>query len=121
MADLYHDFGSGLPLSSTGGLLTSDGSLLTKQKLVRRFMTNPGGDPYNPSYGAGARQMIGSPISADRIEAIFTEQMRDETAVDQTTAPSIAVTYDPVGAVATVIIKYVDANTQSGVTITLGQ
>lgn len=76
--------------------------------MLRRLLTNPGEYIWQPQYGAGLAQFVGQPANPLQIEAIIRTQLAKESAVAQTPAPTIDVSYDTLGAIA-VMISYVDA------------
>jgi phage baseplate assembly protein W len=112
MADLAHNFGSDLQLSATGGLLLASGPALVQQRILRRLLTNPGDYIWQPTYGAGLRQMVGQNANLLAIQNVIRSQIFAETDVLQTPAPVITATQDPAGNVI-VSIAYTDATTNT--------
>ena len=107
MADLSLAWGGDLALGSTGGLATLTGPALTRQRLTRRLLTNPGAYIWDPTYGAGLQAFIGQPIDVAAINATVTAQAVLEAEVASVT--SVSVTQDSLGHVSATIV-YVDAS-----------
>ncbi len=106
-ADLSHIITGDLALSSGGDLATVSGLDLSKQRVLRRLLTNPGDYIWRPTYGAGLPAQVGSTTSAARLQALILSQMLMEPSVAPSPAPVITVT---TGAVSmTVAIVYVEA------------
>jgi hypothetical protein len=108
MADLWHQFGSDLMVGATGDLASVTGALAGQQRVLRRLLTNPGDYIWQPGYGAGLGQFVGSPASAAQIRAVVRSQIFKEAAVARTPEPTIEVTADASGSVY-VYIRYADA------------
>ena len=115
--DLYLDFGGDLSLSPSGDVQTVADPLKTQQRIIRRLLTNLGDYIWNPLYGAGLPQFIGSPTSVPTITAIVQAQIALENTVAPTPAPVITVSSQPTGVV-TVSIAYTDAATGQSSTLT---
>ena len=81
MPDLSHTFGGDVQVSANGDLLTASSLNLSQQRILRRLMTNPGDYIWQPSYGAGLAQFVGSPASAAQIRAVVRSQIFKEAAV----------------------------------------
>lgn len=113
MGDLSHQWGGDLAFSSSGDLLTASGSSLSQQRLLRRLLTNPGDYIWQPDYGAGLAQFVGSPASAARIRAAVRSQIFNEHSVASTPEPIIRVTPISGNAAGTVVVdvQYVDSIT----------
>ncbi len=105
MADFALPWSGDLALSSTAGLALVDGAALTEQRLIRRLLTNPGDDPWNPGYGAGLGRFVGSPVNGPALSALISEQALLEATVASVT--SVTVTQDRLGTVSATIV-YVD-------------
>lgn len=108
MADIAHQYGSDLSLGPGGDLALAAGDTLGQQRVLRRLLTNPADDLWNPSYGAGLAQLVGQPANAARIRAVIRSQMFQEAAVAASPAPSIDVQATPDGTVAAAI-RYADS------------
>lgn len=108
MPDVYHEFGSDLALSASGDILTTDGTQLGQQRVLRRLLTNPGDYIWQLPYGAGIAGFVGSPTNIPRIAAVIKTQMYREAIVSRNPAPSVAVSGSLDGSV-TASIRYADA------------
>ena len=62
MQDICHFTGGDIDSSSTGDLRTATGSERTKQRILRRLLTNPGEYLFHPGYGAGLGKKVGEPV-----------------------------------------------------------
>jgi phage baseplate assembly protein W len=110
MAELWHQFGSDLSLSATGDLLTASGSEQTRQRILRRLLTNPGDYIWHPDYGAGLGRFIGQPGRVKQIQGVIRAQVLQEPTVARTPPPTITVTAGQNGTY-TASIEYTDAAT----------
>jgi phage baseplate assembly protein W len=110
MPDLFHQFGADLAVGPTGDLATVDVPLFGRQRVLRRLLTNPGDDIWNPTYGAGLARFIGQPVALDLIRATIRGQIFKESAVARTPEPIINVTVSADGTVY-VHVQYADADT----------
>ena len=108
MPDLWHQFGSDLAVGATGDLASVTGALEGQQRVLRRLLTNPGDYIWQPGYGAGLGQFVGSPATATQIRAVVRSQIFKEAAVARTPEPIVEVTANPAGTVY-VYIRYADA------------
>lgn len=99
MPDLFHVFGSDLVVAASGDLATASEPDFTRQRILRRFLTNPGDYIWHPDYGAGLPQFVGQPEQPLRIAAIVRRQIALEAGVATSPTPTVAVTYLPTGAV----------------------
>lgn len=90
--DLYHYFGNDISVASNGDLLLVDGLTLSKQRILRRLLTNPGDYIFDLNYGAGLAQFVGQPLTTllkSQITGLITSNMFLETSVSQTPPPVI--------------------------------
>jgi phage baseplate assembly protein W len=117
MADISHSMGVDLSLSATGDLLVASGDALTKQRVLRRLLTNAGDYIWHLAYGAGLGQMVGQPTNHAAIENIIRSQIFAESAVAQVPAPIVTTTVNADGTVMTTI-QYADAVTGASSTLT---
>jgi len=113
MPDLSHQWGSDLSAGATGDLVTSEGSLLGQQRLLRRLLTNPGDYIWQLDYGAGLSRFIGLPGNALQIRALIRSQIFKEPIVARDPEPVINVdlSAEAMSGLAYVQIRYVDAST----------
>lgn len=88
MADLSLDWGGDLELSATGGVELVSGSLLTRQRLIRRLLTVPGDYIWEPTYGAGLPSYIGRPMDLAAMSAV----VRDQALLEETVSTVESVT-----------------------------
>jgi hypothetical protein len=92
MADIGHFFSGDLGLGATGGLQAADGALMSRQRILRRLLTNPGDYIWEPEYGAGLPRFIGQKLDLPAITALIRSQMYLESGVQQQPEPQIEVT-----------------------------
>jgi hypothetical protein len=116
MPDLSHQWGSDLSLSPTGDLALADGTLLTRQRLLRRLLTNQGDYIWQRDYGAGLASFVGEPGQPASIAALMRGQVSKEPGVAQTPAPDIEVSpifgTGPTGGLS-LSMRYADADTSA--------
>ena len=118
MADASHNFGEDIILSATGDIATVEGSHATKQRVLRRLLTNPGAYIWNLNYGAGLGGFVGKTNPGARVRGIVRQQMRLEAAVANNPAPSVAVNPD-INGILTVNVQFTDAATKQPSTLTV--
>jgi phage baseplate assembly protein W len=112
MSELFHQWGSDMLLGPTGDLVSIQGTTAGQQRVLRRLLTNPGDYVWQPAYGAGLAQFIGSPTSAARIRAVVRSQIFREPAVARQPEPVIDVIFGGNGDGSVYVgIRYVDADT----------
>ena len=113
MPDISHQWGSDVSTGATGDLMTSDGSVLGQQRLLRRLLTNPGDYIWQLDYGAGLSRFIGMPGNKLQIQAVIRSQIFKEPIVARNPEPVIDVDLSSEGmsGMAYVQIRYVDAPT----------
>lgn len=110
MYDIYHFTGGDLEEAPTGDLRTVKGSERTKQRILRRLLTNPGDYVFHPQYGAGLAKKIGEAVNPGEWKALITGQMLLEESVDSNPPPAIRLTTIEGGV--SVSIAYTDATTR---------
>lgn len=115
MADIAHVIGQDIALDATGDFALSSGPDMSRERVLRRLLTNPGDYVWHPRYGAGLPRLVGSPADRPRLTALIRRQMRQERGVSQAVPPSVVVDVQPSGVV-TADISYVDAETGQPVT-----
>jgi phage baseplate assembly protein W len=108
-ADVGHYFSGDLGLSATGGLQAAEGAIFSRQRILRRLLTNPGDYIWEPDYGAGLPRYIGRKLDLAAITALIRSQMYLESSVQQQPEPQIHVT--PIMNGIFVRISYVEAET----------
>ncbi len=97
MTDVAQYFGSDLTLSANGDLLTADGLEESKQRVLRRLLTNPQDYLWQPTYGAGLPATIGQPLSEAELTALIKSQMYMEADVSHDPEPQVTLTAIPNG------------------------
>lgn len=109
MPDIAHDFGADVILAPNGDISLASGTMLTRQRALRRLLTNPGDYIWDVNYGAGLGNMIGQPVFAARITAIVRQQMFQEATVARSPPPVVSVTSTRDGSgLVQAAISYVD-------------
>ena len=76
MSDAHHAWGGDLSVSPTGDLQTATGPALGTERVLRRLLTNPGDDLWQPGYGAGLARFVGPPADAAAIRALIRPRRR---------------------------------------------
>lgn len=109
--DVGHLWGADIRLSSTGDLSLVSGSDRSKERVLRRLLTNPGEYLFSMPYGGGVPAQIGKIADNAKISANIQGQMKIEPSVSQSVAPTVAVT-DTAQGVA-VAISYIAAPDQT--------
>lgn len=109
MVDIAHYFSGDLGLGATGGLQAADGALMSRRRILRRLLTNPGDYIWEPDYGAGLPRHIGQKLDLNAVTALIRSQMYLEGSVEQQPEPQIEVT--PILNGVYVRIVYVEAQT----------
>ncbi len=120
MSDLFHYWSGDLNLSATGGLLTADGLEQSKQRVLRRLLTNPaqydtngnvtvpGDYIWQRDYGAGLAAYIGQNLDIPSLTARIRAQMYLEASVLHDPEPVISLQAIPNGVAAQ--ITYYEAD-----------
>lgn len=91
LRDLFHYWGSDLSLSPTGDLAPVEGVERSKQRVLRRLLTNPGDYVWHPTYGAGLPRFVGANLDAGKLAGLIRGQMLLEASVSRSPAPTVAV------------------------------
>lgn len=95
LADLYHWYGSDLTTSNTGDIATVTGTTRGEQRVIRRVLTNPGDDIFDPTYGAGLQGAVGKPANIPKMQALCVAQMLLESVVAPSPTPTATITQSP--------------------------
>jgi phage baseplate assembly protein W len=119
MADIAHQWGSDLTVSSTGDLAVASGVNLAQQRVLRRLLTSPGDYIWQLDYGAGLARFIGQPGNSLQIRAVVRSQIFKEASVARTPEPVIDVSFSPSGTASTVYVQVRYVSADSGQTQTL--
>ena len=109
MQDICHFTGGDIDSSSTGDLRTATGSERTKQRILRRLLTNPGEYLFHPGDGAGLGKKVGEPVKPGEWKVLISGQMLLEEAVAHHPPPTIKLMLIQGGV--SVSIAYIDAMT----------
>ncbi len=120
MPDLSLQWGGDLSLSPTGDLALANGAELTRQRILKRLITNQGDYIWQPNYGAGLAGFVGQPTNLAGIAALIRSQIFKEPGVARTPEPSITVS--PVqgnGPTAGLSVQILYADATTGLTQTL--
>ena len=119
LADLYHYFGTDLSSSNTGDLLTVTDVTRGQQRVLRRLLTNPGDYIFQPTYGAGLAQWIGTNADLVAMEALIRAQMLLEPTVATQPEPDVRVSpiANQAGGGFAVAIRYTDAPSGAAVVL----
>lgn len=91
MIDIYHWIGGDLQKSASGGVGETNGVELSRQRIARRLITNPGDMVFHPEYGAGIPRYIGTLASINEIKAKVLGQVLLESSVSKATQPIVNV------------------------------
>jgi hypothetical protein len=98
MADLETWFGSDIAAGPNGDLLQIDGLDRSRQRILRRLLTNSNSDGFpsdylfHPTYGAGCPRRVGETLDVNAVNAAIRSQIMSEASVAQTPLPVITVT-----------------------------
>ncbi len=95
--DAFHYFGSDLVLSATGDLLTASNLDESRQRVLRRLLTNQQDYLWQPLYGAGLPGDIGQPLDQPTLTALIKSQMYLEADVSHDPEPLVVLTEIPNG------------------------
>lgn len=106
MADVGHYFSGDLLTSATGDLLTVASVDESRQRILRRLLTNPGDYLWQPGYGAGLPAQIGQPLNQNALRTLVRSQMLLEQSVSQNPAPQVMA--DPIANGVDMRIQYVE-------------
>lgn len=83
MIDLKLTWGSDLEIASFGDFDIVSGPDLTKQRLLRRLLTNPNDYIWQGDYGAGLAQFVGVTTNMDRLTGTVRKQTLKEPSIDR--------------------------------------
>ena len=88
--DVDHLWGGDVGLTQTGDLARVNGADRSKQRVLRRLMTNPGDYAFHPEYGAGLPAKVGAILDLAEIRALVRNQMLLEASVSQADPITVA-------------------------------
>lgn len=121
MPDLYHYIGSDLVVASVGDILTASGAEKTKQRILRRLLTNPGDYIWHPTYGAGLPSFIGKNIDVKKIKALIRSQILLESTVAKQPEPVIIISPILNGIICNITFTYAIDNSLQSLSFNLGE
>jgi len=113
LSDIWQIWSTDLTASNSGDLKTATGTDRGQQRIIRRFMTNPGDYLEDPTYGAGLPQYVGALQSQDvldKVSGTCTAQVLMEAVVAPTPAPVVTLQQLPDFSL-WVSVQYTDAET----------
>lgn len=100
--DCAHVWGNDLQLSPTGDLARAEGVDRSRQRVLRRLLTNPGTYLSHLQYGAGLPKAVGDTLTPSQIKSTISGQMQLEASVDRASPPTVDVSSLPDGVSASV-------------------
>lgn len=113
--DAFQVYGGDLSLNASNtDIAVATDFVEGRQRVIRRILTFPTNYIFDPTYGGGAPELIGTTTQPKTVEATMLAQMLQEQAVSQNPPPSVVVT-QPVINTTQVNISYTDAQTGDGV------
>lgn len=95
--DLAHIWSEDLRLGPTGDIGRVQRRDRSKERVLRRLMTNPGEYLFDRDYGAGLPRLVGSLKDLAKIKALIEGQMVREPSVSKNPAPTAVVRSIPDG------------------------
>lgn len=109
MSSISHLCGGDLLLGK-GGLHVISGAEETRQRLLRRLLTNPGDYIWQPEYGVGLQSMVGEVVIPSVMQAAIRVQVLKDPGVDPGHSVDVTVSAGADG-FCLCHISYVDADT----------
>jgi phage baseplate assembly protein W len=97
LTELAQDWGGDLSASPTGDLAVVSGVDRSKQRVLRRLLTNPGDYLFHPTYGAGLPRYVGQLVDVAKVRALIRGQMLLEDSVASDPEPQVEVSAIPNG------------------------
>jgi hypothetical protein len=121
MPDASLVWGGDLTTTPAGDIGMTDGAMLCQQRVLRRLLTNLRDYTWQPAYGGGLGQFVGSVASPRSIEGSIRSQMYREAGVSHQPEPKVTTATLPDGSVF-VDIAYADvaSATTQALTFSLG-
>ncbi|MCA1179776.1 MULTISPECIES: phage tail protein [unclassified Pantoea] len=115
MNDLFHIPGGDLNITLSGDVRLVSHRERINQRILRRLITNPGDNIFDPEYGAGLGQKVGETFRPGEWKALITGQVLLEHSVAEHPPPVIKLTQtqDSVS----VSISYTDVTTGTSETL----
>jgi len=109
-ADLALQLGGDLEVSSTGDIAIVNAADWTKQRVLRRLLTNPRDYIWQLTYGAGLAQYVGLPGVGAALSGVVRAQLLLEAGVSPSPVPVLGMNIGDDGVVV-LSINYADAQT----------
>ena len=106
--DIACQWNSDISFATSGDFATIDGAGWTQQRFVRRLLTAVQGYVWQPLFGAGLPQQVGTTTVADQFQGIVAAQAAMETGIDQSQPITVTVVSDQIGDVS-ISVTYTDA------------
>ena len=91
MSDAALLWSGDLRSNSTGDIALSSGYDLGQDRVLRRLLTNPGDYLWQPDYGAGLGEFVGTPCNTWAIKAKIRSNIFLESTVSRSPEPVISV------------------------------
>jgi phage baseplate assembly protein W len=124
MPDLFHEWQGDLRLGPAGDLRITGTAEFSRQRVLRRLLTNVGDYVWSLNYGAGLGSLVGRPIDAGVLVGLVREQLAYENAVSASPPPQVSVlpAHESSGGTVTLTIKYYDqdGDNLSNLTVPIG-
>lgn len=117
--DLDQNWGGDLSFSAVNDLQPVSQTERSKQRVLRRLMTNPGDYIWHTDYGAGLPKFVGENLSSDRfdeIRSLIRSQIFLEASVAQNPEPQILLQTIQGGLF--VQINYIESSTLQPIVLT---
>jgi len=95
--DVGHYWGGDVILGLTGDFSRASHADRSKQRVLRRLLTNPGDYIFHPAYGAGLPKLVGQAIDLPKTQALIRGQMLLEASVAKSPGPTIKARLIPGG------------------------
>jgi hypothetical protein len=95
--DLAHIWGNDLQVSPAGDFARVNGLERSKQRVMRRLLTNPGDYKQHPTYGAGLAAYVGQVLNIAKLTALVRGQMLLEASVGRSPEPVVNLVQIPNG------------------------
>lgn len=111
LCDIGHLWGQDIRISPTGDLAVVSLADRSKERVLRRLLTNGGEYIDHQDYGAGAGQQVGQIANVSAITSLVAGQMKREATVSQVVSPVVSVT--PVAKGVAVSVSYLSAPDQT--------
>lgn len=89
MLDLAHLWGGDLTVAPHGDLHLADDEQLTRERVIRRLMTNRQDYLWHLPYGAGLPKAVGRAVTPGGVAALVRTHLRQEPAVSHSPLPIV--------------------------------